>query len=255
MMSASVPEKETASADADRRDGSLFDSTPWSEVLAAGDSRHASQRTALQSLCSAYWPALHLYVRRKVKDVHLAQDLTQSFFERLLVGKSLKLADPARGRFRTFLIQAFEWHLANEFREGRAEKRGGKVQTFPLDFSSHDSLLADEESITADQLFEREWAITLLNLTMERLRTEQAVSGKSDVFDVLKRFLTGEGPQGGYQAVCDQVCMNEPAARMAVSRLRVRYRELLREEIAKTVASSQDVDDEIRHLFRAVSAK
>ncbi len=255
IMSASVPGENIDPAAIDHRAGSLFDSTPWSEVLAAGDSRHASQRTALQSLCSAYWPALHLYVRRKVKDVHLAQDLTQSFFERLLVGKSLKLADPARGRFRTFMIQAFEWHLSNEFREGRAEKRGGKVQTFPLDFSSHDSSLADDESMTADQLFEREWAITLLNLTMERLRTELAVAGKAEVFGVLKRFLTGEGPQGGYQAVCEQVGMNEPAARMAVSRFRVRYRELLREEIAKTVASSQDVDDEIRQLFRAVSAK
>jgi len=254
-MSASVPGKDTDSADADRRAGSLFDSTPWSEVLAAGDSGHPSQRAALQGLCSSYWPALHLYVRRKVKDVHLAQDLTQTFFERLLAGKSLKLADPARGRFRTFLVQAFEWHLANEFREGRAEKRGGKVQTFPLDFSSHDSSLADDEGMTADQLFEREWAITLLNLTMERLRTEQVEAGKSEVFGVLKRFLTGEGPQGGYQVVCQQVGMNEPAARMAVSRLRVRYRELLREEIARTVASSQDVDDEIRHLFRAVSAK
>jgi len=194
-------------------------------------------------------------VRRKVKDVHLAQDLTQSFFERFLAGKLLKLADPARGRFRTFLVQAFEWHLANEFREGRAEKRGGKVQTFPLDFSSQNSMQADDENMTADQLFEREWAIALLNLTMERLRTEQAHAGKSEVFDVLKRFLTGEGPQGGYQAVCEQVGMNEPAARMAVSRLRVRYRELLREEIARTVASSQDVDDEIRHLFLAVSVK
>jgi len=254
-MSASVPGENTDSTGMDRRAGGMFDSTPWSGVLAAGDSRHASQRIALQSFCSACWLALHLYVRRKVKNVHLAQDLTQSFFERLLVGKSLKLADPARGRFRTFLIQAFEWHLANEFREGRAEKRGGKVQTFPLDFSRHDSLLADDESITADLLFEREWAITLLNLTMERLRTEQAVGDKAEIFDVLKRFLTGEGPQGGYQAVCEQVGMNEPAARMAVSRLRVRYRELLREEIARTVASSQDVDDEIRHLFRAVSVK
>lgn len=233
----------------------LFDSTPWSEVLAAGDSAHPSQRAALQSLCSSYWPVLHHYVLRKVKDVHLAQDLTQTFFERLLAGKSLKLADPARGRFRTFLVQAFEWHLANEFREGRAEKRGGKVQTFPLDFSSHNDSLADDDGLTADQLFEREWAITLLNLTMERLRTEQAMAGKSEVFDALKRFLTGEGPKGGYQAVCEKIGMNEPAARMAVSRLRVRYRELLREEISRTVASSQVVDDEIRDLFRAVSAK
>lgn len=252
-MSASVPGKDTDSDSSDCRAGGLFDSTPWSKVLAAGDSRHASQRTALQSLCTAYWPALHHYVRRKVKDVHLAQDLTQSFFERLLAGKSLKLADPARGRFRSFLIQAFEWHLANEFREGRAIKRGGDVQIFPLDFSSGSFELADDGSLSAEELFDREWALTLLNQTMARLEVEQGASQKKSQFEVLKGYLTGAERLGGYVEVSKTLGMTEPAARMAVSRLRTRYRELLREEILRTVASSQDVDDEILHLFRVIS--
>ena len=232
----------------------LFDSTPWSEVLAAGDSRHVNNRHSLEVLCAMYWPPLHAYVRRKVRDQHVAQDLTQSFFERLLSGRSLKLADPARGRFRSFLIQAFEWHLANEFREGRAIKRGGDVQIFPLDFSSSSIELADDGSLSPEALFDREWALALLNQTMARLEAEQAAAQKSHLFDTLKAFLTGFEQTDGYVSVCGTLGMTESAARMAVSRLRTRYRELLREEILRTVASSQDVDDEIRHLFRAISA-
>jgi DNA-directed RNA polymerase specialized sigma24 family protein len=255
-MSATASQPDDASDSAvDRRRGGLFDSTPWSQVLAAGDSKHVSNRSALEKLCTVYWIPLHAYIRRKVKDTHLAQDLTQSFFERLLQGKSLKLADPARGRFRSFLIQAFEWHLANEFREGRAAKRGGNVQVFPLDFSSSSSELADDCSLTPEQLFEREWALTLLNQTMQRLQSEQNDPRKQEQFETLKAFLIGAGSSGGYAAVCANVGLSEPAARMAVSRLRTRYRELLREEILKTVASSQDVDDEIHCLFRAISVR
>ena len=238
---------------AESRRNALFDSTPWSEVVAAGDSKNVSNRSALEKLCVIYWPPLHAYVRRKVRDQHLAQDLTQSFFERLLAGKSLKLADPARGRFRSFLVQAFEWHLANEFREGRAAKRGGNVQVFPLDFSSSSSELTDDNSMSAEQIFEREWALTLLNLTVQRLEAEQQEPAKRDQFQILKSFLIDSGQAGGYAAVCTNIGLSEAAARMAVSRLRSRYREILREEILRTVASSQDVDDEINCLFRAIS--
>lgn len=233
----------------------LFDSTPWSQVLAAGDSCHANNRQSLEALCAMYWPPLHGYVRRKVRDPHLAQDLTQSFFERLLSGRSLKLADPARGRFRSFLIQAFEWHLANEFREGRAAKRGGDIQIFPLDFSSSSVELADETNLSPEQVFDREWALTLLNQTMSRLETDQQEAQKGEQFSRLKGFLSGGDQPGGYAAVCGLLGMTESAARMAVSRLRSRYRELLREEILRTVASSQDVDDELRHLFQAISQR
>ena len=162
MADSSPKPDPTKGSSAERHRSGLFDSTPWSEVVAAGDSKHVSNRSALEKLCLIYWPPLYAYVRRKVRDQHLAQDLTQSFFERLLAGKSLKLADPARGRFRSFLIQAFEWHLANEFCEGRAAKRGGNIQVFPLDFSSTSSELTDDSGLSAEQIFEREWAVQYL---------------------------------------------------------------------------------------------
>lgn len=246
------PESDSDAAGRIERPG-LFDSTPWSEVLAAGDSRHADNRRSLEKLCVLYWPPLHAYVRRKVRDPHLAQDLTQSFFERLISGRSLRLADPARGRFRSFLIKAFEWHLANEFREGRAIKRGGDVHTFPLDFSSGSFELADGGSLSAGELFDREWALTLLNQTMTRLEAELVSLQKKSLFEALKGYLTGAERQEGYAEVSRTLGMTESAVRMAVSRLRARYRELVREEIERTVACSQDVDDEIRHLFRSIS--
>jgi DNA-directed RNA polymerase specialized sigma24 family protein len=241
----------TSSSDVNRN--GLFHPTPWNEVLAAGDSRHASRQTALESLCIIYWPPLYAYIRRKISDVHLAQDITQSFFERLLAGRSLRLADPARGRFRTFLIQGLEWHVANEFREGRSIKRGGNVHTFPLDFSVRNHSVVDQSSLTPDQIFEREWALALLNLTMQRLQSEQIAQQKGDQFDILRLFLAGAGQSSGYATVCAKLGMSEAGARMAVSRLRSRFRELLKEEILRTVATSQDVDDEIRLLFQALS--
>ena len=167
----------------------------------------------------------------------------------------MRLADPARGRFRTFLVQAFEWHLSNEFRDGRAIKRGGGIRIIPLDFSSGSFNIADDSSLSAEQIFDQEWAIAVLNQTMVLLEEEQTSANKKSLFNLLKRFLTGGAHSNGYSEVCQALGMNEAAVRMAVSRLRTGYRELLREEILKTVASSQDVDDEIRHLFRAVSAR
>lgn len=220
--------------------------------LARGNPVKSSQGSALEKLCATYWPPLYAYVRRRVKDEHLAQDLTQSFFERLLTGKSLKLVDPARGRFRTFLIKAFDWHVANEFREGRALKRGGQTRVLSLDFAAVHTL-NDCASLTAEQIFQRQWALTLLNLVMDQLQAEQASQSKAEQFEQLKSFLVGEKRTGGYATVIEQLGMTEAAARMAVSRLRARYRELLRQEILRTVASSQDVEDEIHQLFKAFS--
>ena len=222
-------------------------------MRAGGDSNHPARRMALETLCSMYWLPLYKYAQYRVGQIDLAQDLTQSFFERLLSGSSLKLADPARGRFRTFLVQAFDWHLANDYREKKRFKRGGTIKILPLDFSLNDCRLPDSRGLTGEQLFEREWAMTLLSVTMERLRTEQIELNKLAHFEILKQFLTGEGVAGGYAAACEKLTLNESAARMAVSRLRARYRELLREEILKTIASSDDLDDEIRQLFRALS--
>jgi len=233
----------------------MFEITPWSDVLTAGDAGNPSQRDALGKLCEVYWPPLHAYICRKISDPHLAQDLTQSFFCRILSKGTLRFADPARGRFRTFLLQAFEWHLANEFREDRAAKRGGKTKTFPTAFLKDTVPGSQDTGLTAEQLFERDWALTLLRVTMERLREEHSDGLQIRRFDLLKNFLMGQERTAGYSAVCDELEMTEAAARMAVSRLRARYREIIREEILRTVASSQDVDDEIRQLFRALSLR
>jgi RNA polymerase sigma-70 factor (ECF subfamily) len=231
-----------------------FDSTPWSVVIAAGEPGNASRRESLETLCSIYWTPLYVYVLRKVSDDHLAQDLTQSFFERLLAGKSLRLADPARGRFRTFLIKAFEWHLANEFREGRAAKRGGKIQLFSMNFPTAFTVMPDNKCLTAEA-FEQQWARSLLSYALERLAAEQKTQENGEQFETLKKFLGGASSEGGYADACKILQVSESAARMAVSRLRGRFRELIREEILRTVTSVQDVDDEIRLLFRALSGR
>lgn len=255
MSASTFPQINAADSSSGRSPRGLFELTPWTDVLNAGDAGNPSQRNALEKLCKVYWSPLYAYISRKISDPHLAQDLTQSFFCRLLSGGSLRFADPARGRFRTFLLQAFEWHLANEFREGRAVKRGGKVTIFSMDFV-RDSVLGNHDAgLTPEQLFEREWALSLLRVTMERLRAEHSDGHSSQRFDLLKSIMMGQEMTSGYSAVCHKLEMTEAAARMAVSRLRSRYREILREEILKTVASSQDVDDEIRHLFQALSQR
>lgn len=230
----------------------MFESTPWSAVVAAGQLNPALQNVALERLCQLYWRPLYTYVRRRIQDADLAQDLTQSFFESLLSGNALRLADPARGRFRTFLIHALNWHLANENRDKQTVKRGGRNQTFAVDFSEVQAI-ADHHSLTAEQLFDRDWAMALLNLAMLRLRDEQSSPQKLEHFEQLKVFLSGDRVEGGYQQVAQRLGMSEASARMAASRLRARYREILREEILATVASSQDIDDEIRHMFAVLS--
>lgn len=235
----------------------MFETTPWSIVLAAGGQAsldEGRQRVALEQLCALYWLPLHSYIRRKVGNRELAEDLTQSFFQRLLSGRTLQLADPARGRFRTFLLQSFEWHLANEFRECRAEKRGGRVRFLPVDLASLPDRRPESCQLTPDQLYEREWALTILQLTFDRLRDEQLLESRGLQFEVLKPFLAGNPPVNGYATAAAQLGMTEPAARMAVSRLRTRFRELLQAQIRSTLSSADDFDEEFHALFRALTA-
>lgn len=254
-LSSTPPAIPSESSSGDVRPG-LFESTSWSEVLAARDKGAETHRPALEKLCATYWPPLHAYVRRKISDEHLAEDLTQSFFERLLTGKSLKFADPARGRFRTFLIQSLEWHLANEFREGKAVKRGGRIRVLNFDFSFSEFFPQGQGDLSPEEHFEREWALTLLKEAIHRLQAEQSESEEGGRrFEILKVFLTGERPEETYASVCEKLQISESAARMAVTRLRARYRFLLREEILKTVSTTLDVEDEIRELFRALSRR
>jgi RNA polymerase sigma-70 factor (ECF subfamily) len=226
-----------------------FASTHWSLVLAAGERGNVESSRALEQLCSAYWPPLYAYVRRRVRDVHEAQDLTQAFFERLLEKRYLAQADPERGRFRAFLITALKHFLSNEWKKARAEKRGGGQTVLPFDFASQDS--ADggfTDNLTPERLYERQWAITLLNRVINRVQREMERDGKGRHFQALKDYIGGPGGSS-YADAATALGMTESAARMAASRLRTRYRELLREEIAHTVSTPEEVDDEVRHLF------
>ena len=226
-----------------------FATTHWSLVLAAGERGSAESERALETLCRAYWPPLYAYARRRVADVHQAQDLTQGFFARLLEKKYLADANPERGRFRAFLITAFKHFLSKEWDRARARKRGGGVAPFPLDFAWHDSHSGvTATDVTAEQFYERQWAITLLDRVMRRLQREMERAGKGRQFQALKGLIGGS-QEVSYQAVAAELGINEAAARMAASRLRGRYRELLRDEIAQTVSTPEEIDDEVRHLF------
>lgn len=229
-----------------------FATTHWSLVLAAGDRRHAEADQALERLCRAYWPPLYAYVRRRVRDVHEAQDLTQAFFERLLEKQFLAQAQRERGRFRAFLITAFQHFLANEWDKARTQKRGGHVTHVVFDFDRYESVAsATADEWTAERVYERQWAIALLQHVMDRLQREMERNGQARQFQILREFIGGA--PGSYATPAAEMGMSEAAARMAASRLRSRYRELLREEICHTVSSSGEIEDEIRQLFAAVA--
>ena len=228
-----------------------FDTTHWSLVLAAGQRGTRESAAALERLCQSYWLPLYAYVRRRVSDVHDAQDLTQAFFERLLEKNYLADADPRRGQFRVFLLTAFKHFLSKEWEKAKAQKRGGGRSPISLDFSTGDSQITLQPAggLTAEQMYERQWVITLLSCVMQRLERELEKVGKRSQFERLKDFIVSTKEDTTYADVASELGMTESAARMATSRLRRRYRQLLREEIAQTVSSPEDIDDEINSLF------
>jgi len=233
-----------------------FASTHWSIVLAAGHRSSPDSRAALAKLCGAYWVPLYAYARRRVLDVHAAQDLTQAFFAQLLEKNPLAVARPERGRFRAFLLTAFKHFLANVRDQARAQKRGGGVAPLPLDFASGESRLTREpaDNMTPERLYERQWVLSLLEQVLARLRDEFIRAGKERHFEQLKVFITPQTAPASYAELAPALGLTEAAAAVAVHRLRRRYRELLRAEIAQTVASPNEVDDEIRSLFAAFDA-
>lgn len=234
-----------------------FHTTRWSIVLAAGgDSQTDASSHALEMLCQTYWYPLYAFIRHRTGNEHEAQDLTQAFFERLLEKQTLADADPDRGRFRAFLLTACNRFLANEWHKANAQKRGGGLQKLSLDFDAAATRYSIEpaDSLTAEVLFEQQWAIALINSVLAQLRQEFADRGAENQFDQLKAFLTGAG-SSGYAAVAEAMGTTEGATKVAVYRLRTRYREMIRSEIAQTVGSPDEVDDEIRRLFEVMSGK
>lgn len=230
-----------------------FATTHWSLVLAAGRRSSPDASRALAELCQRYWYPLYLYVRRRVNHLHEARDLTQEFFARLLEKQALARADPERGRFRSFLLTALQHFLVNEWEKARAQKRGGGRVRLALDFDAKDAQASFEPAHdwTAERIYERQWALTLLDQVLGKLRREYADGNKLRLFDELKPFLAGESKRIRYADAARSLNLSEGAVRVAAHRLRKRYRELLREEVAQTVADDAEVEDEIRALFAA----
>jgi RNA polymerase sigma-70 factor (ECF subfamily) len=234
-----------------------FASTRWSLVVAAAQRDAPESEAALGSLCELYWYPLYAYARRRLPAIEDAQDLTQEFFVRLQERDYLLQADRQRGRFRSFLLAAFKHFLANERERANARKRGGGRKPLPLDFQNGESRFQREPSheATAEALYERGWALTLLQGALGRLREEQTRAGKAHVFECLKETLTGEDTSRPYTELAIELGISTDAIKVTVHRLRRRYGELLRAEIAETVTSAEEIEDELRDLFAAVRAK
>ena len=232
-----------------------FATTRWSVVLAAGEAVGHEAQDALAQLCGTYWYPVYAHVRRRVGNVHEAQDLTQAFFCHLLEKHVIARADRSRGRFRTFLLTALTNFLNNEWQRARALKRGQGQPELPLDFDSGDSRYQAEPShaLTPERLYERRWVLTLLEQVLERLRLELAEAGNAEHFEQFKGALTGEATAADYARAAAALGITPAAAKQAAYRLRKRYRQLFRAEVAQTVADKADVDDEIRRLLAALS--
>src|SRR5580704_3301573 len=233
-----------------------FATTRWSLVLAAGRRSSPQSSAALATLCENYWYPLYAYVRRRGHGADEAQDFTQAFFARLLEKNDLAAADPGRGRFRSFLLTSLKHFLANEWDRNRAQKRGGGRAVLSIDFGAAEERYRAEPAhdLTPEKIFARRWALVLLENVLARLHDESAQAGKTDSFDRLKCFLTGEQPAVTYGQLAAELNTSEGALKVAVHRLRGRYRELLRAEIEETLADPKEIDQEIRDLFSALGS-
>lgn len=237
------------------RGRSRFATTQWSVVLAAGSPESSRYREALETLCRTYWYPLYAYLRRRGYDNHQAENYTQAFFARMLEKQGLRLADPQRGKFRSFLLASLKHFLADELDRARRKKRGGRHKVLSLDFYKAESqyVLEPADELSPEKLFDKSWAFTVLDQTMARLKAELAGKNKQELFDKLKIYLTAEKGSIPYRDVAADLNMTEGAVRTAVHRLRRRYRKLLRDEIAQTVTTDDQIDDEVDDLFAALA--
>ena len=235
--------------------GQEFLTTHWSIVLAAGLGGSPSAAAAMEQLCCSYWFPIYAHVRRCGWAAPDAQDLTQEFFSMLVERDDLARVGREKGRFRSFLLASVGHFMANQRKKAGRLKRGGGKIIISINSASAEERYGREPShdSTPEKLFERTWAITLLGQVMDELREEARRANKLSLFESLKVFLTGEDDGPTYAKVGSQHDMTEAAVKMAVSRLRRRYRDILRTQIARTVATADEIDEEIRHLFIALS--
>jgi len=234
---------------------SEFPTTRWTLVVAAADPQRKDARSALVSLCEGYWYPLYAYVRRRGYPADQAQDLTQEFFIRVLEGRYLDCADPEKGRFRAFILTSLKFFLADEADRNRAQKRGGG-NVLSLEISSGEERYQREpaHNQTPERIFERRWALSVLDRVMDKLRAEFVQHGRLDHFNRLKVFLLGRS-DAPYAALAREMNTSEGALKVAIHRLRKRYRELFRQEIADTVADPAEVESELRFLAAVLTRK
>ncbi len=239
-----------------RGPGEAFPQTRWSIVLTAREGSSPASAAALETICQNYWGPLYAYARRSGQSPHDAQDLTQEFFCRLLEKRWLDQANREKGKLRTFLIVVFKNFMANEWRRASSQRRGGGELHMPMDTTFAESRYAEDcsSSLRAEDIFEKQWALTLLDLTLERLRKEFAQAGKPGQFDALKSCLSAARGDIDYGEVAARLNSSEATARVAVHRLRKRFREIYREEISQTLSEGDDLSVELNHLARALAS-
>ncbi|MFQ5742194.1 MAG: RNA polymerase sigma factor [Acidobacteriota bacterium] len=231
-----------------------FETTRWTLVLKAGDLRKPESHQALATLCQIYWYPLYACVRRMGYERESAEDLTQGFFTQLLEKNYLQAADPHRGRFRTFLLTSLKHFVANEWHRQQAAKRGGGSALFPLELDDAEARFGREAPLptTPEEIFDRRWALTQLARAMDRLEEEMSDAGRRDRFERLRCFLASERPAPSYKEIATELEMSVGAVKAAVHRMRKRFGDLLRAEVAQTVGSAEEVDAELRYLLSVI---
>ncbi len=232
----------------------MFQTTQWTQVLAAGETQNPDSRQALAALCQSYWPPVYSYVRWRGYNRPDAEDLTQGFFARLLEKKSLRHARRERGRFRSFLLASIKHYLANEWDRARAQKRGSGEPPLALDFDVAEARYrpGPARSTTPEGAFLKQWALTLLEETLAELGAEMSRQGQEQRFEALAGYLTGDEAGVPYREVAARLDLSEAAVKVQVHRMRKRYGQLLRQKIADTVASPDQIEYEISSLLEVV---
>ncbi len=250
-MSPTLPERGSGGA------REAFATTRWSVVLLAGRNDTERARAALAKLCQIYWYPLYAFARRRTGSPHDAQDFTQAFFEQLLERDAIAKADPARGRFRAYLLVMMKNFMAGQRERARAQKRGGGGEVLSLDLDAAERRFCAEpaDGASPDKLFDRQWAVALLGEVLRQLEAEHRDGGKEETFAVLKETLAGTRESQPYVELAARLGWTEGAVKVAVHRLRKRYRELLQAEIAQTVAGPTEAAAEMRHLLASLAER
>jgi RNA polymerase sigma factor (sigma-70 family) len=232
-----------------------FATTHWSVVLAAGDQVGSRSAAALQTLCQSYWYPLYAYARQKGYGSQDAEDLTQSFFMHLLDRDRLGRLTRDKGKFRSFLLTALNHFLVDQWKRASAQKRGGCQSILRLDMQEAETRYRQEpvDTTTPERLFEQNWAVTLLNTVLAQLQQEQSDKGKGEQYEQLKFCLTGQRSAVPYAKLAEKMKLSQGALKVLVHRLRQRYRELLRQEVAHTVSGPDEVEEELEYLFQVLT--